>query len=60
MSENKKLDNDEAAAYLEVHPSTLATWRWQNKSPPYYKYPTNGRVFYLKSDLDDWIESGKK
>ena len=52
-----KLSNDEAATYLNVHPSTLATWRSKDISPPYYKYPTGGKVFYFKGDLDKWMES---
>ncbi len=46
----------EAAAYLGVLPKTLSNWastgRYQLKF-----HKIGGKVIYLKSDLDKWLES---
>lgn len=59
---NIKMNPEEAAAYLDVEPSTLATWRSKNIGPVYYKPGGNSKkasVYYFKNDLDDYIKSGK-
>lgn len=47
----------EAAQYLHRKPSTLYRWRYDRRNPiPHYEIA--GRIFFLKSDLDRFIESG--
>jgi excisionase family DNA binding protein len=50
------LNQDEAAAYLGVQPSTLEVWRCTKRYPlPYVKV---GRlVRYRREDLDAWLRS---
>lgn len=49
------LDTIEAADYLGLAAVTLETWRYKKSGPAYIK--SGGRIFYLKKDLDDWIQS---
>lgn len=48
MTNKKKLNTAEAAAYLGIRPNTLEIWRCKHKGPRYSKIGT--RVLY---DLDD-------
>jgi len=58
--EKNYLTTDEAAVYLGVAAGTLENWRVAaNKDGPEYCKPA-GRVYYRVSDLDAWIESGRK
>ena len=51
------LNEKQAAEYLERKPGTLRQWRCDLKGPPYHK---KGRqIFYKKTDLDAWLESGR-
>lgn len=50
-----RLSTEEAAIYLDVKPDTVRLWRQGSRGPKYYKYPTGGKVFYLKKDLDKWL-----
>ena len=47
----------DAAEYLGVEPTTMATWRSKKAGPKY----TGSRklIRYLKSDLDDYLDSKK-
>lgn len=58
MDKELRLTHEEAAAYLEITPATLANWRYEGKSPPYIKLHSK-KIIYTKKDLDAWIE-GKK
>ena len=63
MSSHQKNHNrfatPEAAAYIGVQPNTLAVWRSTGRHS--LKYKKVGRlVFYIKSDLDEWLESRTK
>lgn len=51
-----RLNATEAAEYLGLKPKTLAQWRSDGSGPPFLKY---GRVFYLKSDLEHFLEGRK-
>ncbi|HEY9886506.1 MAG TPA: helix-turn-helix domain-containing protein [Vampirovibrionales bacterium] len=53
-----RLDTNNAARYLEKSVKTLAIWRSQGISPKFKKI--RGRVFYYKSDLDEWLDSFKR
>lgn len=54
--QDPRLTRVEAAAYLGVFPKTLSNWattgRYQLKF-----HKVGGKVVYLKSDLDKWLES---
>ncbi|MFE5708117.1 helix-turn-helix domain-containing protein [Rhodococcus koreensis] len=44
----------DAAEVLDLHPTTLANWRTYRRGPAYRK-ARNGRVFYRRTDLDEWL-----
>ena len=52
---SKKLNTQEAAAYLGVKPCTLELWRCRKKGPRYFKL--GSRVMYDLADLDVWFFS---
>jgi predicted DNA-binding transcriptional regulator AlpA len=54
---NEKLNTTEAASYLGLKPGTLQIWRCLKRSPAPAYIKMGDRVFYLKKDLDDYIES---
>lgn len=52
----ERLPNRAAAAYLGITEHTLDVWRCTKRYPiPYIK--VGSRIFYLKADLDRWLES---
>ena len=53
---DNRLDAKNAARYLGLSPKTLAMMRCSGKGPRFVK---RGRIFYFKSDLDDWLSAGK-
>ncbi|MCO8261738.1 helix-turn-helix domain-containing protein [Pseudomonas asiatica] len=54
---NEKFNTEQAAEYLGLKPGTLNIWRCTKvvPAPAYIKMGT--RVYYLKKDLDAYIES---
>jgi predicted DNA-binding transcriptional regulator AlpA len=44
---------EQAAAFLGVKPTTLATWRHQGRGPRYIKIGRS--CFYFDSDIDAWL-----
>lgn len=46
------MDRKQAAKYIGMTYKTMANWASKKKGPRFY---TNGRVRYLKSDLDRWM-----
>lgn len=50
------LNQDQAAEFLAVKPSTLNTWRALRKGPKYSKVGRSVR--YRKSDLMEFVEGG--
>lgn len=56
--EKNYLTTDEAAVYLGLSKGTLENWRSSGSGPEYCQ--PSGKVYYLISDLDAWIESGRK
>ena len=50
---SKKLNTQEAAAYLGVKPCTLELWRCRKKGPRYFKL--GSRVMYDLAELDAWF-----
>lgn len=55
MTYKKKLNNEEAAAYLDVRPNTLDIWRSKNKGPRYSKI--GSRVLYDIDDLEEFFQA---
>ncbi|MFM0335639.1 helix-turn-helix domain-containing protein [Paraburkholderia fungorum] len=49
------LDETELAGALRVSVSTVQSWRYQKKGPPFFK--VGGAVRYRRSDLDEYIAS---
>ncbi len=52
---NKKLNTEEAAAFLGVRPCTLEVWRCKKKGPKYSKL--GSRVMYDQTDLETYFAS---
>ena len=53
-----RMDTRNTALYLGLSDKTLAMKRCDGTGTKYVKL--GGKVFYFKSDLDDWIASGEK
>jgi len=51
------LDTVAAGRYTGYSPRTLEKLRWSGGGPAYYRH--NG-IRYLKEDLDEWLESGRR
>lgn len=50
-----RMDRESAARYLGRRPKTLAMWALHGKGPRSVK--VGGRIFYFRSDLDEFIRS---
>ena len=53
-SQERPLNALEAAEYLHVRPSTLATWRRLGCGPRYYRVGV--RCVYRSEDLNEWLD----
>jgi hypothetical protein len=51
-----RMDAKNAASYLGLSIKTLAMMRCNGNGPKFVK---RGRVFYYRSDLDDWLLAGR-
>jgi hypothetical protein len=51
-----RLDTCNAAAYIGLNEQTLANYRSKGIGPKFVK---RGRIFYFKSDLDEWLAEGR-
>jgi len=40
-----------------IPPGTLANLRWAKKGPRFFKMPGGRKIFYLISDVEEWITS---
>lgn len=54
MTERKIIGNAEAAKLLGVTENALRQMRYKHVIP-YYKNKTGARVYYLQSDLEEWM-----
>ncbi len=52
-----RMDTENAARYIGRKQKTLAQWRLNDRGPKYIKA---GRVYYFKSDIDEWIGTNRK
>ena len=59
MQNDEILTQEQAAELLGYSIHTLEDMRAKKKGPVFSR-PENGKVFYLKSDLFDWVKSGRK
>ncbi|MBK5278530.1 MAG: helix-turn-helix domain-containing protein [Bacteroidia bacterium] len=51
---SKTMRTKEAAAYLNVEPSTLEQWRWNGRGPVYCRV---GRIcVYRQADLETYLD----
>lgn len=58
MFPDGRLDSKNAAIYLGFSEKTLAMMRCQGTGPEFIK---RGRIFYFKTDLDQWLmQTGKQ
>ena len=51
-----RMDSYNASLYTGYSQKTLAMMRCNGTGPPYVK---RGRIFYYKSDLDEWMLSAR-
>ena len=49
------LNNEQAASYIQVKPSTLNNWRVAGSGPPFCKI--GSAVRYRRADVDAWLAS---
>ena len=54
-----RLNEVQAANHLGKSLATLRRWRWLQIGPPWCKPPGTKTPYYLESDIDGWIESGR-
>jgi DNA-binding transcriptional MerR regulator len=54
---SERLTLQEASEYLNIPSNTLRWWRTVGTGPKSYKL--GGRVFYDRTDLDQWAGAGK-
>ncbi|WP_129932340.1 MULTISPECIES: helix-turn-helix domain-containing protein [unclassified Pseudomonas] len=54
---NEKFNTEQAAEYLGLKPGTLNIWRCTKASPAPAYIKMGTKVYYLKKDLDAYIES---
>ena len=57
MNEKERFNHKDAANYLGIANQTLYNWRTQRRGPDYVLI--GRKIMYLKSDLDEFIESNK-
>ena len=50
-----RMNSTNASRYLGLAEKTLAMMRCEGSGPKFIK---KGRIFYFKSDLDEWINEG--
>jgi predicted DNA-binding transcriptional regulator AlpA len=53
------LNTEEAAVYLSIARKTLENWRTTGGGPKFIRYSPRC-IRYLRSDLDTWIERGRR
>ena len=53
MTTQRKLNTQEAAAYLGIRPNTLEVWRCKHRGPKYSKI--GSRVLYALEDLETFF-----
>jgi hypothetical protein len=59
MKDMKKIaaKPEEISQMFGIPQGTLANLRWAKKGPRYFKRPGGRGVFYLLSDVEEWITS---
>lgn len=59
MQNDEILTQEQAAEMLGYSIHTLEDMRAKKKGPVFSR-PENGKIFYLKSDLFEWVKNGRK
>jgi len=54
MTQDGRMNAENAATYIDVSPKTLAQWRSLEKGPPFKK---KGGIWYFKDEVDVWLRS---
>lgn len=60
MATKEVLTPEEASAYLGLSKVTLARMRVRGDGPAFSQYREGGPVRYMRADLDEWLERGKR
>ncbi len=55
QSQDRLLNEVEAARFLGLRPRTLQNWRWSGEGPPFVRV-SNRAIRYRISDLRRWVE----
>jgi hypothetical protein len=50
-----KMSARQAALYMDLDIKTLERRRAKNTSPPFYKDPNTGAVYYIKREIDQYL-----
>ena len=58
MTDKEILGSKEAATFLDISPNQLYKLSSSGKIPTYS--PTGGKIYFLKSDLTEWVLSKKR
>lgn len=53
------LSTNEAADYLGLHPTTLATWRTQGRGPRFVKVGSRN-VRYRANEIERWLDENQR
>jgi predicted DNA-binding protein (MmcQ/YjbR family) len=54
---DEKYQSTDANHYCGLKPGTLEAWRFQKRSPAPAYYKVGSKIWYLKKDLDAYLES---
>jgi hypothetical protein len=54
---SKFMSENDASDYLGIPSRTLASWRFKQKGPNFFKF--NTAIRYAQDQLDEFIESGR-
>ena len=59
VSTKKILTVDELANYLNTARQTIYGWINQKKIP-YHKHPTGRKVYFVQTEIDEWLTSNRR
>lgn len=60
-SEDQWFDLIGLIQYLPSHPKPQTVYEWVHKGIiPYHKSPETKMLFFLKSEIDDWLKTGRR
>ena len=59
VSAKKILTVDELAQYMNIARQTIYGWINQKKIP-YHKHPTGRKVYFVQTEIDEWLTSNRR